>query len=426
MRHGNEAAFEALYDRHHRAILSFCRHMLASREDAEDCVQHTFAAAHATLAGSGRELSVRAWLFAVARNRCLDVLRARREVPSGDLEEASTDGLSAEVERRDDLRALLGDLGRLRDDQREALVLSELRALPHEEIAAVIGVPPTKVKALVYQARQNLALDRQARETSCAEVRETLAVPASGALRAPLRRHLAELRGLPRLPGRGPQPAPRPGDPPPRRPRHGARGLRARPARRRLGRPAAGLAAALEAAAARRSAATRPTIALLGGGGAVATVGVVEHERNADRTAPATHSTRAKAPARAVAPAAAPRPATLRVTAPSSRPHRGASTPKRAVTPRTVADTPAKARPTAAVAAPVRPASARANTPTRAAGRTDPGANARGRALGNQGTRTPATSRKAATPQPAARRPVKVTGRRPVVPPGQVKKTTTE
>src|SRR4051794_41552086 len=54
VRAGSEAAFEVVYDRHHRGILAFCRHMLGSVEEAEDAVQHTFMAAYRALLGSDK------------------------------------------------------------------------------------------------------------------------------------------------------------------------------------------------------------------------------------------------------------------------------------------------------------------------------------------------------------------------------------
>src|SRR3954452_12504648 len=69
VRRGNDAAFEAIFDRHHRGILAFCRHMLASVEEAEDAVQHTFAQAYDSIRRSSRELKLKAWLYAIARNR---------------------------------------------------------------------------------------------------------------------------------------------------------------------------------------------------------------------------------------------------------------------------------------------------------------------------------------------------------------------
>jgi Sigma-70, region 4 len=132
----------------------------------------------------------RAWLYATARNRCLDVLRTRRELPT-ELPPASTAGLSEEVERRSDLRELVDDIGRLPEDQRAALVMSEIEELGHAEVAEVLGCPHEKVRALVYQARSSLSGWREARALPCREVREELAVARGGALRrGHLRRHL--------------------------------------------------------------------------------------------------------------------------------------------------------------------------------------------------------------------------------------------
>src|SRR5687768_8757319 len=79
VRRGNEAAFEAIFDRYHRGILAFARHMLSSAEEAEDAVQHTFIQAYDAMRRGDRELKLKAWLYTIARNRCLSVLRARRE-----------------------------------------------------------------------------------------------------------------------------------------------------------------------------------------------------------------------------------------------------------------------------------------------------------------------------------------------------------
>jgi RNA polymerase sigma factor (sigma-70 family) len=196
IREGRTAAFEAVYDRHHRAILSFCRHMLGSTEEAEDALQQTFLSAYNDLIASDKQIHLRAWLFTIARNRCYSMLRARREQPVGELDETATEGLAAQVQRRQDLRDLVFDLQRLPDDQRAALVLAEMDALGHDQIATVLGVPPKKVKALVFQARESLIASRAARETDCSDIREQLSNLTGGALRrANLRRHLRECSG---------------------------------------------------------------------------------------------------------------------------------------------------------------------------------------------------------------------------------------
>jgi RNA polymerase sigma factor (sigma-70 family) len=196
VRGGSEAAFEAIYDRHHRGILAFCRHMLASADEGEDALQHTFMAAYRHLADGSAEIQLRPWLYAIARNRCLTMLRARRERPLADHEAPATEHLSTEAQRRQDVRDLLGDVARLPEDQRAALVLAELGAVSHDEIALVLNVPRQKVKALVFQARTSLAASRKARETPCEEIREQLANLRGGALRrTTLHRHLRECAG---------------------------------------------------------------------------------------------------------------------------------------------------------------------------------------------------------------------------------------
>src|SRR5919199_2973896 len=65
LRRGNDAAFEVIYDRHHRGILAFCRHMLGSHEEAEDAVQHTFISAHDSLLRSDRPIQLKPWLYTI-------------------------------------------------------------------------------------------------------------------------------------------------------------------------------------------------------------------------------------------------------------------------------------------------------------------------------------------------------------------------
>ena len=194
---GDTAAFDALYQRHHQPLLAFARHMLGRMHDAEDVVQHTFLAADRAFRAGKVPKAVRAWLYTVARNRCVSVLRARRdEVALGGDECVSTDGLAAEVEQREELRALVADLRRLPDDQRAALLLAELGELTHVEVARVIGVRQGKVKALVFQAREALAAASHARSLPCRSIREELSVATGAGLRRRhLRDHLTQCEG---------------------------------------------------------------------------------------------------------------------------------------------------------------------------------------------------------------------------------------
>ena len=253
-------AFEAIYDRHHRGILAFCRHMLGSREEAEDAVQHTFVAAYRDLSGS-RQADPAQGVALHDRPQPLPLDPAR---PPGASARSTTcpsprsRASPSQVQRRQDLRDMLADLQRLPEDQRAALVLSELGALSHDEIAVTLGVRKDKVKALVFQARESLASSREARDADCREIQEQLAVLRGGSLRrthaAPPRRGLPGVR---RVQGRGPAPAQRDGGHPARSSRR-SRSRRPSSARRR------------SAAAARRRRRRRRGVA---GGGLLAAVG---------------------------------------------------------------------------------------------------------------------------------------------------------
>ena len=145
---GDAAAFEVLYDRHHRALLSFCRHMLGSTEDGEDALQQTFLRAHGALRGGQVPDAIRPWLFAIARNRCLSMLSARRAVavPLEDVE-PSFDGLADGVELRGDLRQLVADLGRLPGGPaRGARALRARRPLAGRDRQPRSASPPARSK----------------------------------------------------------------------------------------------------------------------------------------------------------------------------------------------------------------------------------------------------------------------------------------
>jgi len=196
VRAGDDDAFEAIYDRYYLGLLAFCRHMLGSRQEAEDALQHSFASAYRALRRDDSAVELRPWLYTIARNRCLSTLRARRDevdIDGLEPERGALDGLPAQIQLRSDLRDLVEDMQRLPDDQRAALVLFELGDHSHDEIGTVLGVRREKVKALVFQARSGLLRARRARDASCVEIREQIAttvsvLPKRGLVRAHIER----------------------------------------------------------------------------------------------------------------------------------------------------------------------------------------------------------------------------------------------
>src|SRR5438477_11906402 len=80
-RRRDSGAFEALVRRHQRPLYNFCLRMLGQNEDAADVAQETFVQLYSHLGRLDEREPIAPWLFRVARNRCIDVIRRRRTVP---------------------------------------------------------------------------------------------------------------------------------------------------------------------------------------------------------------------------------------------------------------------------------------------------------------------------------------------------------
>ena len=141
VRRGDTLAFEVLYERHAGGLLSFCTYMLGSRHDAEDAVQATFASAYRALRANERPVILRPWLFAIARNDCLSIMRKRRPTVELNGEPALRGDPLRELELHEEVRHMLENLRELPEPQRAALVLAELLGLSQSEIGVVLGVP---------------------------------------------------------------------------------------------------------------------------------------------------------------------------------------------------------------------------------------------------------------------------------------------
>ncbi|HUA50377.1 MAG TPA: RNA polymerase sigma factor [Solirubrobacteraceae bacterium] len=196
IRRGSTTAFEVLVSRYHSRLLAFCRHLLGSREDAEDVLQEVFSAAFNALLDDDRPINVRPWLYRIARNRSLNHLRRIQAVgvDSMDIHLSDHGTTTADkVHEREEFRLLVGDIHKLPETQRTALVLREMDALSYEQIAEAMETTVPSVKSLLVRARVSLAEAAQARMLTCDEVRVELGEVAEGLQRRPgalVRRHL--------------------------------------------------------------------------------------------------------------------------------------------------------------------------------------------------------------------------------------------
>src|SRR3954471_17403787 len=119
---GDDAALAAMYERHHQALYRYCRSILHHDEDARDALQSTMAKAFAALQHEERDFDLRPWLFRIAHNEAISLLRRRRDALELDSAAAvGRDSLPGDVETRERMAQLLADLGDLPERQRAAL-----------------------------------------------------------------------------------------------------------------------------------------------------------------------------------------------------------------------------------------------------------------------------------------------------------------
>jgi RNA polymerase sigma factor (sigma-70 family) len=191
---GSTAAFSAIYKRHHQAIYRYCLSIVGNEHDARDALQDAMASALAALQGEEREISLKPWLFRIAHNEAITVLRKRkREAP---VEEILLEAPDQDDAGRAEVRELVADLGLLTARQRSAIVMRELSGLSFDEIGAALEVSPEGAKQAVYEGRCALQEIREGRLLDCVEVRTKISANDRRMLRGRrVRAHLKACEG---------------------------------------------------------------------------------------------------------------------------------------------------------------------------------------------------------------------------------------
>src|SRR6266852_30283 len=172
---GEQDAFAVLDARYRQALYRYCRSVVRSDVDAQDAVQSTLLAALSALQRGMRDAPLRPWLFRIAHNEAVSLLRRRR--PVVELSEAvplTTPSAADRAFEWDRLTSLVSDLGELGERQRGALVMRELSGLSHEEIALALGTSPGAAKQAIFEARQSLLELAEGRAMACEEVRRKI------------------------------------------------------------------------------------------------------------------------------------------------------------------------------------------------------------------------------------------------------------
>jgi RNA polymerase sigma factor (sigma-70 family) len=190
--HGDPRAFEAIFERFHQELYRYCRAILGDSDEAQDALQSTMASALRSLPGDSRQIALRPWLYRVAHNEAISILRQRATNLNLDrLSEQVAPSADSEAELRERLRDLVADLDALPERQRSALVMRELSGLSYAEIGAALTASEGAARQAVYEARVALQELKAGRDMECEGIRRALSERDGRALRGRrLRAHL--------------------------------------------------------------------------------------------------------------------------------------------------------------------------------------------------------------------------------------------
>jgi RNA polymerase sigma factor (sigma-70 family) len=156
VRAGHERAFDVLVDRYRRPLIRFCGRILPESR-SEDAVQQAFINAHQAMIRSDEPVEVKPWLYTIARNASLNMLRQNGwnydEIP------LDFDGVRRPdqvVEQRIELQDTVDAVNDLPERQRTAIVMREFEGRSYAEIAAALGGGDGAVRQLLNRARVTL------------------------------------------------------------------------------------------------------------------------------------------------------------------------------------------------------------------------------------------------------------------------------
>ncbi len=155
---GDLDAFDSLVRAHQERIYNLAYRLTGNREDATDAAQEAFVRAYQALPRFRQASAFSTWLYRIATNAALDLVRRRPAIPPVELtaDHPARDDPEAEAQRRETHRRVHAALGHLPPEYRAAVVLRDLQGLEYEEVARVLQVPIGTVRSRISRGREAL------------------------------------------------------------------------------------------------------------------------------------------------------------------------------------------------------------------------------------------------------------------------------
>ncbi len=178
---GDEQAFRRLVESHQDRLVRLCQRLLHDREEALDASQTVFLKLYRKAGSLQPRGLLYTWLYRVATNHCLNLLRRRRivrflplvrqrqgreEQPMEVADRAPDPLASLESKRR--WKATQASIGKLPEGQRMVLVLAKFEGLSYRDIAATLGITEGAVESRLFRAMRNLMKAQESRPPSVA------------------------------------------------------------------------------------------------------------------------------------------------------------------------------------------------------------------------------------------------------------------
>ena len=157
---GASGAFDAIVERHRRAVYQLCYRFVGNHEDASDLSQDVFIRAYRGLGSFRGQASLATWLYRIGVNVCLNRVSVKRP-PSEPIDQREHVDVRAESPSERMLRSersalVRAAISKLPPKQRAALILRIYHEMPHQEIASTLGTSVGAAKANVFHAMQGL------------------------------------------------------------------------------------------------------------------------------------------------------------------------------------------------------------------------------------------------------------------------------